>query len=137
MGTIFFIIGTFLLVLVCVVLTLVVLMQRANTQGGLGTAFGGGVAESAFGTDTGNILSRMTIYASIAFFILSLVLYLGHMHMAYEQEDEDIILPDMIQDTTTEPSGVEETATESEAVEAAGSAAEEAAGNTNEGTPAE
>lgn len=95
MGTVLIVIGTFILVLVCVALTLVVLMQRANTQGGLGTAFGGGVAETTFGAETGNVLTRLTIFAAIAFFLLSLTLYLGHMYVANTVEEDDVFLPDM------------------------------------------
>jgi preprotein translocase subunit SecG len=66
----------FVLILVSLFLVLVVLMQRASSSGGLGAAFGGGVAESAFGADTGNVLTKLTIYASASFFVLSLGLYL-------------------------------------------------------------
>ena len=84
---------TFLLIIVCVFLVFVILLQRSSSDGGLGTAFGGGIAESTFGADTGNILTKATIYAAVLFFVLSLGLYLIHMTKAgVKQEDA---LPDL------------------------------------------
>ena len=74
------------LVLVSVFLIFVVLMQRANTNAGLGTAFGGGIAESAFGAETGNLLTKCTIGASIAFFIVSFSLYLIYISRSGEDD---------------------------------------------------
>lgn len=51
-------------------------MQRTSQNGGMGAALGGGAAESAFGSDTNNILTKATIYGTIAFFVVSLGLYL-------------------------------------------------------------
>ena len=79
MANILITIFTFLLIIVCLFLVFVVLLQRANTNAGLGTAFGGGIAESTFGANTGNILTRSTIFASCAFFIISFGLYLGYI----------------------------------------------------------
>ncbi|NUN92767.1 MAG: preprotein translocase subunit SecG, partial [Verrucomicrobiae bacterium] len=42
-------------VIVSVLLVLLVLMQRPKSEG-LGTAFGGGVADSLFGSGAGNVL---------------------------------------------------------------------------------
>ena len=36
----------------------------------MGAAMGGGMAEATFGADTGNVLSKATINASIVFFVL-------------------------------------------------------------------
>lgn len=70
---------TFILILISLFLVLVVLAQKAK-DGGVGAAMGGGAAEAAFGAETGNVLSKATINAAIAFFILSFVLYLGHIY---------------------------------------------------------
>jgi preprotein translocase subunit SecG len=51
-------------------------MQRTSQNGGMGAALGGGAAESAFGSETNNILTKGTIYGTIAFFLVSLSLYL-------------------------------------------------------------
>jgi preprotein translocase subunit SecG len=59
---------------------LLVLAQKAKSDGGMGAAMGGGVAEATFGADTGNVLSKATINASIVFFVLSFALYLGRIY---------------------------------------------------------
>ena len=52
----------------------------------MGSAFGGGMAESAFGSDTSNVLTKATIYTSIAFFTIALILYLMYQGSASDQE---------------------------------------------------
>ena len=69
--------GIFFLIIVSLFLILVVLMQRANTDGGLGAAFGSGITESAFGTDAGNVMTKVTKYAFVIFFITGFILYLA------------------------------------------------------------
>ena len=71
---------TFILILVSLFLILVVLMQRAKSDGGMGAAIGGGMAESAFGGETSNVLTKATINSAIAFFVLSFLLYLGNVY---------------------------------------------------------
>ncbi len=71
---------TFILILISLFLILVVLAQKAKSDGGMGAAMGGGMAEAAFGADTNNVLSKATINASIAFFILAFALYLGRVY---------------------------------------------------------
>ncbi|HKJ91018.1 MAG TPA: preprotein translocase subunit SecG [Oceanipulchritudo sp.] len=70
---------TFVLILVSLFMVLVILMQRANSNAGMGSAFGGGVTESAFGAETTNILTRATKWSALAFFGISLALYLMYM----------------------------------------------------------
>jgi len=71
---------TVILILVALFLILVVLMQPAKSDGGMGAAMGGGMAESAFGGETSNVLTRATIKAAIAFFVLSFLLFLGNVY---------------------------------------------------------
>ena len=71
---------TFVLIVVAFFLILVVLMQKAKSDGGMGAAIGGGMAEATFGADTGNVLSKATINAAILFFVLSFGLYLGWIY---------------------------------------------------------
>jgi preprotein translocase subunit SecG len=71
---------TFVLILTSVLLILLVLAQKAKSDGGMGAAMGGGMAEATFGADTGNVLSKATINASIVFFVLSFALYLGRIY---------------------------------------------------------
>ena len=74
---------TFLLVITSLFLVLIVLAQKAKSDGGMGSAIGGGAAEAAFGAETNTVLSKSTIYASIAFFVLSLVLYLARLDQSH------------------------------------------------------
>jgi len=60
-------------VIVCLLMTLLILMQRPK-QEGLGAAFGAGVTDQVFGARTTNVLQRGTVYLGSAFFILSLTL---------------------------------------------------------------
>lgn len=70
---------TFVLILVCVFLILVVLMQKPKSDGGMGAALGGGATEATFGADAGNVLTKATIRAAVIFFVLSFGLYLAHI----------------------------------------------------------
>lgn len=70
---------TFLLILVSLFLILVVLAQK-STDGGMGTALGGGAAEAAFGAETNSVLSKSTIYSAVLFFVLAFVVYLGRIY---------------------------------------------------------
>ena len=79
---------TVVLLLVSAFLVLLVLAQKAKSDGGVGAAMGAGVTEATFGAETGNVLTNLTIKSSIAFFVLSFGLYLGqiyqHKHKAKE-----------------------------------------------------
>jgi preprotein translocase subunit SecG len=70
---------TFILLLVSGFLILVVLAQKSK-DGGMGSALGGGMTESAFGAETGNVLFNATRNATVAFFILAFGLYLCHIY---------------------------------------------------------
>ena len=61
------------LAIVCVLLTLVVLMQRPKNEG-LGAAFGSGVTENIFGAQTATVLTKATVYLGCIFFGLTLLL---------------------------------------------------------------
>jgi preprotein translocase subunit SecG len=71
---------TLALVVVSVLLVLLVLAQKSKSDGGVGGALGGGMTEATFGADSGNVLSRMTHYGAIAFFLLSFGLYLAQIN---------------------------------------------------------
>jgi preprotein translocase subunit SecG len=85
---------TFLLVLIALFMMLVILMQRAKTDGGVGAALGGGMAESTFGAETNKVLFNATRNAAIGFFVLSFALYLGHLWVRNHTVDEAVGLPD-------------------------------------------
>ena len=85
---------TFVLILVALFLVLVVLVQKPRADSGLGAAMGGGAAEAAFGAETGNVLTRATIVAAIAFFVLSFGLYLGHLYVRNHAHADEVALPE-------------------------------------------
>lgn len=60
-------------VLVCILMILVVLMQRPRSEG-LGAAFGGGVTDNIFGAQTTNVLAKFTTWLAGAFFVITLLL---------------------------------------------------------------
>ena len=59
--------------LVAVLMTLVILMQRPKSEG-LGAAFGGEVTENIFGAQTTNVLTKFTGWLAGIFFVLTFVL---------------------------------------------------------------
>jgi preprotein translocase subunit SecG len=59
--------------LIAVLMTLVILMQRPKSEG-LGAAFGGGVTENIFGAQTTNVLVKFTGWLAGIFFVLTFVL---------------------------------------------------------------
>jgi len=52
-------------------------MQRPSANAGMGSALGGGAAETVFGGESANVLSKMTTTLTVILFILSFGLYLG------------------------------------------------------------
>lgn len=60
-------------VIVCLLLSLLVLMQRPR-QEGLGAAFGSGVTDQMFGAQTTNVLQKATVYLGVALFGLTFLL---------------------------------------------------------------
>jgi preprotein translocase subunit SecG len=59
--------------IVCVLIVLVVLMQRPRSEG-LGAAFGGGMTENLFGAQTTHVLAKFTTWLAAAFFGITLLL---------------------------------------------------------------
>ena len=92
---------TFILVLTSLFLVLVVLMQRAKTDGGMGAAMAGGATESAFGAETSNVLTGATIKAAIVFFVLSFILFLANIYQAKHHEAADSKLPTIVAPAAT------------------------------------
>jgi len=87
---------TFVLVLISLFLILVVLAQKAKSDGGMGSAMGGGAAEATFGAETGNVLSKATINAAVAFFVLSCALFLGRIYQHNHAAQSGAALPTII-----------------------------------------
>jgi preprotein translocase subunit SecG len=87
MSTLIISLLTLVLLLISAFIVLIILMQRTSQSGGMGAALGGGAAESAFGSETNNILTKGTIYGTIAFFVVSLGLYLMYQAQASNRSD--------------------------------------------------
>ncbi|HVU17305.1 MAG TPA: preprotein translocase subunit SecG [Candidatus Didemnitutus sp.] len=64
---------------VSIAMIFLVLMQKAKSDGGV-AAMGGGMAESTFGAETGNVLATGTRNVAVVFFVLSLALYLANVY---------------------------------------------------------
>src|SRR5437764_8591174 len=70
-----FLIGllTVLMVLTCILLILLVLIQLPKKEAGAGLAFGGGTTDALFGAGSGTVLTKITKYAAIGFFLLAII----------------------------------------------------------------
>jgi protein translocase SecG subunit len=65
---------TFILILNCLLLILLVLVQLPKKDAGAGLAFGGGAADALFGAGSGNALTKITKFGTVSFLVLALVL---------------------------------------------------------------
>ena len=65
---------TVLLVVNCLLLILLVLVQLPKKDAGAGMAFGGGAADALFGAGSGNVLTKITKWATGIFFGMCLIL---------------------------------------------------------------
>ena len=65
------------LVLNCALLILLILIQLPKKDAGAGMAFGGAAADALFGAGSGNVLTKVTKYATVIFFVLAL--FLGYL----------------------------------------------------------
>jgi preprotein translocase subunit SecG len=71
-----FLIGllTFILIVDCLLLVLLVLVQLPKKDAGAGLAFGGAASDALFGAGSGNVLTKTTKYAAGVFFVLAIIL---------------------------------------------------------------
>jgi preprotein translocase subunit SecG len=109
MSTLLISLLTLVLLLISAFVILIVLMQRTSQSGGMGAALGGGAAESAFGSETNNVLTKGTVYGIIAFFMVALGLYLLYQAQAADVV-QDVDINKLI--TAQEEKPVAETITE-------------------------
>jgi protein translocase SecG subunit len=65
---------TFVLIINCLMLIGLVLIQLPKKDAGAGLAFGAGAADALFGAGSGNALTKITKWATIAFLLLALLL---------------------------------------------------------------
>ena len=73
---------TFVLVMNCLFLMLLILIQLPKKEAGAGIAFGGGATDALFGAGSGNALTRLTKYAAGTFVALSVLLSVLNMNAA-------------------------------------------------------
>jgi protein translocase SecG subunit len=73
---------TFLLVVDCLILMLLVLIQLPKKEAGMGQAFGGGATDALFGAGSGTALTKLTKYTAGIFFVLTLLISGLHGHQA-------------------------------------------------------
>jgi preprotein translocase subunit SecG len=73
---------TFILVVTCLFLCLLVLVQLPKKEAGLGQAFGSGATDALFGPGSGNMLTKLTKWAAAIFFALTLLVWLLHGQVA-------------------------------------------------------
>ena len=73
---------TFVLVLTCLFLCLLVLVQLPKKEAGLGQAFGSGATDALFGPGSGNMLTKLTKWVAGIFFALTLLVWILHSHAA-------------------------------------------------------
>ncbi len=66
-----------ILILNALLVVMLVLMQRPKSEG-LGAAFGGGITENIFGGQTSNVLSKMTTYLAVSFFLVGFIIAVLH-----------------------------------------------------------
>jgi preprotein translocase subunit SecG len=113
MNALFINLLTLVLLLISFFVILLVLMQKNSQSGGMGSALGGGLTESTFGADSSNVLTKVTIYTSIAFFIISLIVYLLYQSASSEDAidlDASSIAPIVIESSEDTAIEVEENA---------------------------
>ena len=73
---------TFVLILDCLLLILLVLIQLPKKEAGLGQAFGGGATDALFGAGSGSALTTLTRYSAGVFFAATLLLSVLNSHQA-------------------------------------------------------
>lgn len=103
-----FVIGflTFIMVVDCLLLILLVIVQLPKKEAGAGIAFGGGTADALFGAGSGNALTKITKYAIGVLFGLALLISVlqkrGHTSN-FMQEVENPSRPTATSSSATQP----------------------------------
>ncbi len=73
---------TFILVMNCLFLILLILIQLPKKEAGAGIAFGGAATDALFGAGSGNALTKMTKYSGSVFVGLAVLLSVLNMSAA-------------------------------------------------------
>src|SRR3954451_17118429 len=75
---------TFVLVMNCLFLILLILIQLPKKEAGAGIAFGGAATDALFGAGSGNALTNLTKYSASLFIGMAVLLSVLNMHAARE-----------------------------------------------------
>ena len=78
---------------ICLAMGVIILMQKPSANAGMGAALGAGAAESVFGGEAGNMLLKLTVRISVAFFVVSFLLYLGVLAHSRNKTTTGLTLP--------------------------------------------
>ena len=113
MLTFFIVIGSATLLFLCAWLILLILMQKPSANAGMGAALGGGAAESAFGGEASNVLTRWTVYGVIGFFVLTLSLSLGQIYRHHHDDSKKELAP-MAEEVVETPNSLKELPTDAD-----------------------
>ncbi len=126
-----FIIGllTIFMVLDCLVLILLILVQLPKKEAGAGLAFGAGATDALFGAGKGNVLTNITKYAAIAFFVLAVllsVLQSNYYHRTTSEFEKSLANPGKIPAGAMAPAAAPQTPPSAEATPVGTNAAQAA-----------
>jgi len=89
---------TLILVLTSILLILLILVQLPKKEAGLGMAFGGGATDALFGAGSGNVLTKMTKWSAVTFFVLTMALSVLNAKLARSKDiqlDRDMQVLDL------------------------------------------
>ena len=128
-----FILGLFRFALVvdCVLLVLLVLIQLPKKDAGLGVAFGGAATDALFGAGAGNAITKITKWATVFFFVISLGLACADSHFArVEREAAGVQMRHAVVEETPAPAKAVEAAPKAETPAEVAPAAEAPAAET-------
>lgn len=100
----------FVFVVVCILMSMIILMQRPKNEG-LGAAFGSGTTDQLFGARTTNVLQKATVYLATMFFVITLALavMIGKQNAANRKSLVAEVVPPApaaVTETTTTPAEV-------------------------------
>ena len=118
---------TFVLIIICFLLVIVILMQRPSADAGMGASLAGGAAESAFGGETGNVLTRACVRFIVIFFVLTFSLYLANIYLNDSEDDSSASAGTAMESTLNKLDGEKPAATEAEKAKAEADKAKAAA----------
>ena len=76
----------------CLLLLAVILVQRSKGQG-MGVAFGSGMGEAIFGSQMGNVLTKVTVILGIVFLVNTTVLAMLSGHRSRGSVTEKVPVP--------------------------------------------